>query len=137
LETLIGVHGSAFTIKRGGIQDDRETASLIGDRVYEIVIRARITAPITPFVPGFNRDVQISLVLGARRLYAKKTEDVLIVCPRDRNVYASRCICESVIMVPDVVGDREIVGIYRRDDVSPVVGPLRHDAGYVDGISDI
>jgi hypothetical protein len=40
-------------------------------------------------------------------------------------------------MVPLFVGDREIVGIYRRNDVSPVIGPVRHDAGYVDGISDI
>jgi hypothetical protein len=57
LETLVGVHGTAFTIKRGGIQDDRETASLVRDGVYEIVIRARITAPKAPFVPGFNCDV--------------------------------------------------------------------------------
>jgi hypothetical protein len=55
LKTLIGVHGSTFTIKRGGIQDDRETASLVWRGVYEIVIRARATAPIAPFVPGFNR----------------------------------------------------------------------------------
>ena len=60
----------------------------------------------------------------------------MIVCPRDRNVYATDSIGERVIMVPGFVGNREIVGIYRGNRMSTVKRAGRHNAGYNDLIAD-